>query len=342
MKIKEFHLQSRIAEPEFSGLLRGLKPVGLQSWGRLEVLGLFPANGSSGSAGRVASLENLKLVGVPSYGTMLLRNTSASGSLVLPMHIGFFQKSAQNHATSRVLVLGAGETLGVSDCFCIQAAQGGYLEEARPRFIMLPLNLRTRALETRYTDDYSRLWGSIEGYTRSYGIARGGHLERFLRPYFPRLVRYRHAFESLPGQVGAAYFVAGDLVGVELAPSAEVWSELWPILAIYCYGPAAVRAVQHRAQHRREPLDLEGLRDLDDLEERLRRTRRQELVARVEPVRQLSQHDWEATTEEDRHGFSVFTLRCGSWRGQLVRGGTETAHLSLFRTWPLAEQKGVA
>jgi len=44
--------------------------------------------------------------------------------LNVPMHVGFFQPGAQNHATSRALVLNAGETMEVNDCFCVPAAQG--------------------------------------------------------------------------------------------------------------------------------------------------------------------------------------------------------------------------
>ena len=83
--------------------------------------------------------EHLKLAQVPTYGTVVLRNTSPDHRLIVPMHIGFFQPGAQNHATSRALVLEAGETLSVNDCFCIQASQGGLLKEAQQRFVMLPL-----------------------------------------------------------------------------------------------------------------------------------------------------------------------------------------------------------
>ena len=154
--------------------------------------------------------EHLKLIEVPSYGTVVLRNTSKEDRLIVPMHIGFFQPGAQNHATSRVLILEAGETLKATDCFCIQAAQGGLLKAAQQRFLMLPLGLRHQALAKRHTEGYARLWGDIDGYTRYHGVATGGHLERFLRPNFARLLPLRHALETVPGQIGAAYFVAGS------------------------------------------------------------------------------------------------------------------------------------
>ena len=62
----------------------------------------------------------------------------------------------------------------------------------------------------------------IETFTRRYGVTRGGHLERFLRPNFKRLLPLRHAFEAEPGQVGAAYFIGGRLAGVERRPPRRI------------------------------------------------------------------------------------------------------------------------
>src|SRR5690349_15951214 len=214
------------AASAFSGPLDGLAPGALLSWGLLDVLGLFPAGETPGRSRFVAPAESLKLVKVPTYGTVVLRNTATQGVLIAPMHIGFFQEGAQNHATSRVLILEAGELLEAQDCFCIQQSQGGLLKEAQQRFLMLPLGLRPAALAQRTTTGYSRLWGEIETFSRRFGISRGGHLERFLRPYFNRLVPLRHALETQPGQVGAAYFIGGRLAGIEAAPTAEYWRDI--------------------------------------------------------------------------------------------------------------------
>jgi hypothetical protein len=145
--------------------------------------------------------------------------------------------------------------LEANDCFCIQQTQGGLLQEAQQRFLLLPLGLRRAAFEQRRTTGYSRLWGDIETFTRRYGVTRGGHLERFLRPNFKRLLPLRHAFEAEPGQVGAAYFIGGRLAGVELAPTAAYWQDLFPILTMYCYGPAALMAERKRWTTERQVVD---------------------------------------------------------------------------------------
>ncbi len=317
------------APPAFTGLLRGLRPGPVLTWGGLEALSLFPADPAERSQ-FVPPLSNLKLAGVHTYGKLELHSTVERGLLVAPMHIGFFQEGAQNHATSRTLVLDAGERLVVQDCFCIQQAQGGLLQQAQQRFLMLPLGLRRAALGHRGTTGFSRLWGDIDTFTRQYGVARGGHLERFLRPYFPRLQPYRHGLEALPGQVGAAYFVAGRLAGVEVAPNPAYFCDLSPILAIYGYAPAAVLALDRGLGCQRQPLALDGLEDLDDLAGRLQIARSRQQHRRTEVVRREVDglEDW--TSDEVRHGLEVQTLLGPRWAGQRVREQKELIYLSVF------------
>jgi hypothetical protein len=322
------------AATALAGLLSGLVAGRLQSWGQLEVLGLFRADGRPDRGPYASPLEWLKLVRVPRYGTMVLHNTAPAGPMIVPMHVGFFQEGAQNHATSRVLILGAGEQLEADDCFCIQQAQGGLLKEAQQRFLVLPLGLRSAALQKRGTKDFSRLWADIDVYTRRFGIARGGHLERFLRPYFARLMPFRHAFEAVPGQVGAAYFVAGRPVGIELVPTAGCWSDLAPILNIYCYGPTALRAEQEGFPVSRVAPDLDGLADLDDLAARLEDSRRQHALARSEALGALAGAGWNCLDESAHHGLTIRTIGWESWAGQVVLDESDTLYLSVFRDLP--------
>jgi hypothetical protein len=317
------------AAPAFTGVLRGLRPGPVLSWGGLEALALFPL-GDEPRAGFVPPLAHLQLSGVVTYGTVRLTNTSKDGLLVAPMHVGFFQEGAQNHATARAIVLGAGETVTANDCFCVQQAQGGLLKEARQRFLMLPLGLRRRALEERGSKGCGRLWADIDGFTRRYGVARGGHLERFLRPYFARLQPYRHGLEALPGQVGAAFFIGGRLAGVEVAPNPAYWSDLAPVLAIYGYGPSALLARDRGLVPPRPPLALDGLSDLDDLAERLEESRRRQQLAFAAQVREVLDGVEGWKVEEKRHGLAVETHLAGHWAGQRVMKNKEVVYLSYF------------
>jgi hypothetical protein len=323
--------QINTTQKTFSGLLAGLLPGQLQARGLLDVVALFPAEGRADNAQYVSPLQHLKLVRVVSYGTLILRNEAQAGMLVAPMHIGFFQAGAQNHATSRTLILEAKETLTVDTCFCIQAAQGGFLKEAQQRFIILPLGLRKEALLKRTGKEFSRLWSDIDTYNRSYGIVRGGHLERFLRPYFARLQPFRHTFEMLPQQVGAAYFVAGNLVGVEVMPNAACWEDVGPILNIYSYGPAVLLAERQQFQQKRHALNLAALSDLNDLAHRLEEARAQDEAERISQIGELAAAPWKRAGDGSKQRLLVEYLQHQDWVGQLVRHGNNIVYLSVFR-----------
>ncbi len=315
----------------FTGLLSDLVPGHLQAWGLLEVVTLFAAPERPDYTQFVAPLEHLKLVQVPTYGTLVLHNTAQNGLLIAPMHIGFFQAGAQNHATSRVLILDANENLYVDDCYCIQQTQSGLLKEAQQRFLILPLSLRKDALAKRNGKGFSRLWEDIDTYNRRYGITRGGHLERYLRPYFPRLLPFRHAFETLPQQIGAAYFVAGRLIGLEVAPNAAYWSDVASILNIYCYGSAALLAERHQLKRTRNVVNLDSLIDLNDLKQRLADKRLQEESAHIDLMQATSDLVWSDTVDNTAHGLHVVSLEQGEWVGQMVRHGANMVYMSVFR-----------
>lgn len=323
--------QSTAEQTTLPGLLQGLVPGQLQSWGGLDIIPLFPEQAVE-QQNFASPLAHLKLVEVPTYGTIVLKNTASDDTLIVPMHIGFFQSGAQNHATSQVLLLGPGKTKKIEDAFCIQAAQGGLLHESQQRFIILPLSLRKAALAERGKEEFSRLWTEIDSFNRRFGIARGGHLERFLRPYFHRLMRFRHALELLPGQIGAAYFVAGNLVGVEVAPDTQYWQDIGPILNIYCYGAAALLAERHQSQASNNKEDFENLTDLDDLRQRLLHDRQQLLTTRLDHLRAFSTLAW-----QQKGGGKLLAnlhtvhLSQGEWSGQAVRDKDKQVYLSLFR-----------
>ncbi|GER84590.1 MAG: hypothetical protein IMW90_10790 [Thermogemmatispora sp.] len=317
-----------------TGLLAHLAPGPLVSWGMLEVIGLFPVSTEQEQSRTrfVPPMRSLEVVGSPRYGTLVLRNRASDGVLVLPMHVAFFQPGVQNHATSRVLLLDAGETLTADDCFCIQQTQGGTLRQAQQRFCMLPLELRRAAFELQGVQDFGRLWTAIAAYSRRYGINYGGHLERWLRPNFAQLLPYRHALEWLPTQVGAAFFLAGMLVGVEVAPNSAYWAELLPVLLIYCYGSSALLAERQRRAPARPTFNLEDLRDLDDLQQRLAEARRREQGAHLAQLCTVASLHKQARPAEEHAGLRLLSVSHGGWLGQMVYAGSEMVYLSLFRS----------
>ncbi|KHD03922.2 hypothetical protein PN36_05950 [Candidatus Thiomargarita nelsonii] len=86
-------------------------------------------SGSGGAAGSFAPPEkSLRRTRVTNYGEMILENKGTLPTIV-PLHLGYFQNAAQNHAMCVSALLAAGKSKQFKDACCIQAAQGGYIFE---------------------------------------------------------------------------------------------------------------------------------------------------------------------------------------------------------------------
>lgn len=92
----------------------------------------------------VPPLTGMKLSRVAGYGKVemecLRRADDHIG--IVPLHIGYIQDGAQNHALCRYGLLAGGQKRMFEDACCVQQAQGGYLEGREQWFFILPLALR--------------------------------------------------------------------------------------------------------------------------------------------------------------------------------------------------------
>ncbi len=66
-----------------------------------------------------------------------------------------------------------------------------------------------------------------------------GHLEQLLMRQRATLTQFRSRFECLDGQTGALFFVGERLAGVEIAPNAAYFRDIWMPLVSFAYGIAA-------------------------------------------------------------------------------------------------------
>ena len=117
-----------------------------QQSGAMTVLPLF---GAPRRGKFVAPLSGLKLSRVDGYGNMEITNPSEAGIAIIPLHMGYIQDGAQNHALCRSAFLAPGQKLMFEDACCVQESQGGYLEGREQWFFILPLQLRWSALQLR-------------------------------------------------------------------------------------------------------------------------------------------------------------------------------------------------
>lgn len=274
--------------------------------------------------------SGLRLGNVRTYGTLEVHNPSADGLSIVPLHIGWIQKGAQNHALCRSTLLGPGETTVIEDACCVQAGQGGYLEEADQWFFVLPIGIREAALELRGTKSFGKLWGAISTFNQRFGEKSRGHLEDLIGKGRSKLTRYRSRFELVPGQTGALFFLRDRLVGLELAPNAAYFAEVWPALICFAYGTEAHGLETVHGWTPPTPPVLAG-EDLDALAgalNHLRAERTARLLGAADALRPASF----SVTAEDRYGdHELFHAIGESFAGQVVRRDDgDLVYASLF------------
>jgi hypothetical protein len=294
---------------------------------RAGVLTMVPVFGPA-YPGIVAPRSGLKLSRVVSYGQVELANPAASGVAIVPLHVGYIQDAAQNHALCRSAFIAPGQTLRFDDACCVQESQGGYLAGRDDQwFFVLPVELRAEALRQRGVSQYSKLWSRIAAFNGRYGLPARGHLEQVLTRQRAGLTQFQSRLERLDGQLGALFFVGETLAGVEIAPDPVYFAEVWTALACFAYGPAAWfgdRPVPDPGPLAADSVD--GLRAA--LAER-----RRGVAAEV--------HDWLARAawqpgepvEQERYlGLRLSTVDSGAVAGQYVTDGSRLVYASLFAT----------
>jgi hypothetical protein len=292
---------------------------------RAGVLTVVPVFGPA-YPGVLPPREGVKLARVDGYGNVLLRNPGNDGVAIVPLHIGYVQDGAQNHALCRSAFLAAGQELRFTDACCVQESVGGYLGERDQWFFTLPLELRATALALRGETSYSKLWSAISTLNRSYGLPGRGHLESILAGRRNVLTQFRSRLELVAGQLGALFLLGERLVGAEITPSPAYFADVWPALVCFAYGPAAMRrepAVEHGAG----PYPVSTLDELAAAREAGLRERAEEVRGWVDAA------NWSAptVTEEDRYlHMRLCTVDGERVAGQVVLAGERPVYASLF------------
>ncbi|MFC9974705.1 ARPP-1 family domain-containing protein [Spirillospora sp. NPDC127200] len=291
---------------------------------RAGALTMVPISGPR-HPGIVAPRSGLKLARVPGYGQVELRNGADSGVAIVPLHIGYIQDAAQNHALCRSALLAAGQSMLFTDAACVQESQGGLLAGRDQWFFVLPLELRARALELRGVPGYSKLWTDIADLNTRYGLARRGHLEQILSRRRPVLTQFQSRLEPQPGQLGALFFIGDRFAGLEIAPDPVYFAQMWMALVCFAYGVAAWQAEPAPADPAPyEATSLAGLRAALDADRADRLAEIADWLARVPtgPVQ---------VQEEDRYlDLRLSTVTGPHLAGQIVTEGERAVYASLF------------
>ncbi|MEU6040259.1 DUF6569 family protein [Actinomadura sp. NPDC047616] len=301
---------------------------------RAGALTMVPISGPA-YPGIVPPRRGLKLARVDGYGRVELHNGAADGVAIVPLHIGYIQDAAQNHALCRSAFIAAGQSLMFEDAACVQASQGGYLTERDQWFFVLPVELRARALQRRGVHDFSKLWDDIAALNRGYGLPARGHLEQILSRKRPVLTQFQSRLELQPGQLGALFFVDGRLAGLELAPDPGYFADVWTALVCFAYGVAAWHAEQRHAEagppSEARPFPATCLPELRAALDRDRAARIAQVAGWLADV---PTGPVELTEEERYLGLRLSTVTGAHLAGQVVTDGDRAVYASLFAPWP--------
>jgi hypothetical protein len=325
----------------------------LQRSGPMAVAPLF---GPDRGARFMPPLSGLKLSRVAGYGNVELecRGGVDGGIAILPLHIGYIQDKAQNHALCRSALMGSGQKRMFDDACCVQSGQGGYLEGRDQWFFVLPVELRETALNIRGTKDFKKLWGPISKLNVALGLPERGHLEQIICHDRYYLTQYASRFELLPGQTGALFFANDELIGVEVAPNAEYFAEAWMPLVCFSYGVLAKKredaarkigapgtgtgtstSTSATTTKANAPRELEGA-TIAELRSSLIERRRAATAKTLSAIgRSLASPQDAATattiTEEERFlDLRLSTVEAPLFKGQVVEEEDRLVYLSLF------------
>ncbi|MEB3828238.1 ARPP-1 family domain-containing protein [Phormidium sp. CCY1219] len=293
-------------------------------------LTVVPIFGNDRNGQFTSPLSGLKLSRVTGYGSVELANPGDTGLAIVPLHIGYIQDKAQNHALCRSAFIAAGQKLMFQDACCVQESQGGYLEERDQWFFILPVQLRSQALSLRGQNDFTKLWEGISELNRQYGLSDRGHLEQIIARKRAFLTQYQSRLECLPGQTGALFFLQDKLAGVEIAPNAAYFREMWMPLVCFCYGAGAMY-FEHNAPESSETKAIPfAAKTLQELRDRLHESRLQVQENLLDSLAKTPPETFKITEEERFLEFQLKTAEGNNFSGQFVEEKGELVYASLF------------
>tara|TARA_B100000609_G_scaffold199683_1_gene206436 strand:+ start:15085 stop:16158 length:1074 start_codon:yes stop_codon:yes gene_type:complete len=321
-------------------LLHGTQPGSMQSVGLMQVI---PLTSTLEDDRFISPME--ANVWTEGYGQLSFENPS-SQTLLIPTHTGFIVKQkAQDHAMAHAGLIGPKKQKLYKTAMCVQATQGGMISKGPHKMMILPHSLREKALHVRKETNYDKLWQDISQFNDKNGQQEVGDLVLFTNAFKEQLDQFVAEFECVPDQVGAIILLAGQVVGIERAPSVQYWRSIWSALIRECYGSKAIELTRELGKdvplpETRVPLQTEQVHTLDDLAQALKAAQRAEDEIAKERVRELLDIPVDAEQEDETLGeLHVQTIKSELFVGQLVRDKERICYASLINSEDLAKRR---
>jgi hypothetical protein len=296
-----------------------------QKSGIMTVVPIFGSN-SENKHKFAPPLSGLKLTQIRGYGNMEITNHS-QGIAIVPLHMGYIQDKAQNHALCRSAFIAEGQKLMFEDACCVQSGQGGFLKEREQWFFILPLFLREEALKLQGQKSYSKLWKAISKLNQRFGLPNRGHLEQILSRKRAFLTQYQSRFELLRGQTGALFILDDKLAGIEIAPNTVYFQEVWMSLVCFCYGVAAMHLETREIPQQIVPFYA---KNLAELRQRLVESRQQMYAEVQSNLANTPSEQFEVTKVEKFLSLQLKTINGNNFAGEFVEEEGKLVYASMF------------
>jgi ARG/rhodanese/phosphatase superfamily protein len=311
-------------------ILKGTESGKMQSVGIMQVIPLTADYEDE----RFVSPDQAK-VSTSDYGKLRFENNTDS-IIIIPCNASYVvNQAAQDHAMAQLGVI-EGKAYKIYDnAMCIQQSQGGLIQSAEYKMMILPFSLREAALELKDIKEYNKLWKYIDRFNRQFNITAGGELVHFFKQFEKELDQFVAEFECVPNQVGAVILINGEVVGIERTPSAKYWESVWPALIRECYGSLAIEIRQNSKAKNVPPDTKVKLRDaksLGDLKSAIEEADEREKEIAAEKIQELFGETFEPKKEEKVAGYKVETIENQEFTGQIIRDGVRVVYGSVVAT----------
>jgi hypothetical protein len=311
---------------KLSEVLQGKRAGRIQKCGIMSVVPIFFQDEDLMCHGIGTPSQSLKLQRNNNYGEMNFHNEDREKVMVVPTNIGVISKQrAQDHAMCKTGLVGPRQTVRYNDAFCIEQAQSGMQASGKYDFVVLPYALRHKAQAHKGRNDYSRFWPEIIKFNKEFGISGGGHLVYFYDKFKDQLGDFIAQFECQPGQVGAIVLIENRIVGVEIAPNPEYWTDVWKALIRDCYGTEVVRRLVKGIAKTPKVTDskITQANSLDELDTAVRdfeedqRDRTEAIIANVADTNIDTKADEQITVHGKK--YQIYDVKTGNYVGQVVK-----------------------
>ena len=313
-------------------LLRGCEVGGVQTVGVMSVIPLV----SDVQDLNYLSPKGLK-IGTTNYGTMEFKNEQEL-PVIIPTGVSYLTKRAgQDHAMCTPGFVGAGRHKKYDNAACIQQSQGGRISLQEHAMNFVPWSLREYIMQVNTEKSYGKLWSSISNYNSTVGLAQQGHLEYFYDTFKEQLEEFVAQFELVRDQVGAIILINGSVFGVERAPSAKYFEDIFQPLIRDYYGGVAIqisRGMNYTmgTDHKiRFPIDSTKVSDIESLKEQLAKANNKEISNIKDIARAIMEQEVViAKTLEEISDKEIVQLSTQQFGGDAFFQGEFPIYSSLF------------